>query len=187
MACAASAFSDSISLLGSFSGLADAGSRVGGSPHSNPLLGAVGGPSVSGGGATLSAARLWPPRMLLIMATRPASFASSLMTPYPPGCRLTLTSLSQSATGDAGQAWQGVARPWSTASAAQRLTASRRRTIRHRFSNGIYCWYSFGTELRYRAGTVPLSTEWSISCCRVIFFFAGFLSAVFFEPAAGSL
>ena len=28
-----------------------------------------------------------------------------------------------------------------------------------------------------------MSTEWSISCCRVIFFFAGFFSAFFFEPA----
>ena len=36
--------------------------------------------SASGGGAIMSA-RLLPPRMLLIMATRPASFTSSLIAP----------------------------------------------------------------------------------------------------------
>jgi hypothetical protein len=36
----------------------------------------------------------------------------------------------------------------------------------------MYCWYSLGTDLRYRAGTVPLSIDFSISCCRVIL--AGF-------------
>src|SRR6185312_12187969 len=38
--------------------------------------------SASGGGLAASA-RLLPPRMLLIMATRPASFASSLITASP--------------------------------------------------------------------------------------------------------
>ena len=41
-------------------------------------------------------------------------------------------------------------------------------------------WYSFGTELRKREGTVPVLIEWSISCCRVIRFllFAGLASLV---------
>jgi hypothetical protein len=41
-------------------------------------------------------------------------------------------------------------------------------------------WYSFGTELRKREGTVPLAIEWSISCCRVIrfLFFVGLASLV---------
>jgi len=44
----------------------------------------------------------------------------------------------------------------------------------------MYFWYSFGTELRKREGTVPVSIEWSISCCRVIrfLFFAGLASLV---------
>jgi hypothetical protein len=39
---------------------------------------------------------------------------------------------------------------------------------------------SFGTELRKREGTVPVSIEWSISCCRVIrfFLFVGLASLV---------
>lgn len=56
------------------------------------------------------------------------------------------------------------------------MVGGRSSPLSYRFSNGTYCWYSFGTELRYRAGTVPLSIDLSISCCLVIlatFFFFG--------------
>jgi hypothetical protein len=42
------------------------------------------------------------------------------------------------------------------------------------FAKGIYFWYSFGTWLRKRDGTVPVASDFSISCrcvMRVGFFF----------------
>jgi len=35
---------------------------------------------------------------------------------------------------------------WATAT--QPLIRSRRHAIRYRLSNGMYCWYCLGTELR---------------------------------------
>jgi hypothetical protein len=53
--------------------------------------------------------------------------------------------------------------------------AARLESAAYCLANGIWWWYCFGIELRYRAGTVPLSIDLSISCRRVIFFAAFFL------------
>ena len=59
--------------------------------------------------------------------------------------------------------------------------ARRVTTLRRYFAKGIYFWYSFGTWLRKRDGTVPVASDFSISCrcVRCVDFFFGAVAAVF--------
>jgi hypothetical protein len=54
------------------------------------------------------------------------------------------------------------------------------------FAKGIYFWYSFGTWLRKRDGTVPVASDFSISC-RCVMRVGFFLPAVaVFDFGSGS-
>ena len=62
--------------------------------------------------------------------------------------------------------------------------------IRSYRANGMYFWYSFGTWLRKRDGTVPVASDFSISCrcvMRVAFLFALLAAGFAFGVLSGGV